>query len=36
MYCRWTIQRAIPILERSIDVPVLEDGQDHALAKFAG
>ncbi|KAI4350698.1 hypothetical protein L6164_005128 [Bauhinia variegata] len=27
---------AIPILERSIDVPVLEDGQDHALAKFAG
>ncbi|KAE9612717.1 hypothetical protein Lal_00005991 [Lupinus albus] len=27
---------AIPILERSIDIPVLEDGQDHALAKFAG
>ncbi|XP_054804050.1 protein KINESIN LIGHT CHAIN-RELATED 2-like [Prosopis cineraria] len=27
---------AIPILERSIDIPVLEYGQDHALAKFAG
>lgn len=27
---------AIPILERSIEIPVLEDGQDHALAKFAG
>ncbi|KAI4346980.1 hypothetical protein L6164_007837 [Bauhinia variegata] len=27
---------AVPILERSIDIPVLEDGQDHALAKFAG
>lgn len=27
---------AIPALERSIDIPVIEDGQDHALAKFAG
>ncbi|KAF5740370.1 Tetratricopeptide repeat-like superfamily protein [Tripterygium wilfordii] len=27
---------AIPVLERSIEVPVIEDGQDHALAKFAG
>lgn len=27
---------AIPVLERSIGIPVLEDGQDHALAKFAG
>ncbi|OIV89576.1 hypothetical protein TanjilG_18744 [Lupinus angustifolius] len=27
---------AIRVLERSIDIPVLEDGQDHALAKFAG
>ncbi|KAM3713599.1 hypothetical protein ACJW31_01G267900 [Castanea mollissima] len=27
---------AIPVLERSIDVPVIEDGQNHALAKFAG
>ncbi|KAE9620118.1 putative winged helix-turn-helix DNA-binding domain, acetyltransferase A, auxiliary subunit [Lupinus albus] len=26
----------IRVLERSIDIPVLEDGQDHALAKFAG
>ncbi|XP_044466059.1 protein KINESIN LIGHT CHAIN-RELATED 2-like [Mangifera indica] len=27
---------ALPILERSIEIPVIEDGQDHALAKFAG
>ncbi|KAG6719934.1 hypothetical protein I3842_03G032900 [Carya illinoinensis] len=27
---------AIPILERSIDIPVIEDGPNHALAKFAG
>ena len=27
---------AIPVLESSIDIPVIEDGHDHALAKFAG
>ncbi|CAI9112744.1 OLC1v1013232C2 [Oldenlandia corymbosa var. corymbosa] len=27
---------AIPVLEHSIEIPVVEDGQDHALAKFAG
>ncbi|KAG7981948.1 hypothetical protein I3843_04G024300 [Carya illinoinensis] len=27
---------AIPVLERSIDIPVIEDGQNDALAKFAG
>ncbi|KAA3455952.1 kinesin light chain-like isoform X2 [Gossypium australe] len=27
---------AIPVLERSIEIPVIEDGQTHALAKFAG
>ncbi|XP_019197267.1 PREDICTED: protein KINESIN LIGHT CHAIN-RELATED 3-like [Ipomoea nil] len=27
---------AIPILENSIEIPVIEEGQDHALAKFAG
>lgn len=27
---------AIPILEHSIEIPVIEEGQDHALAKFAG
>lgn len=27
---------AIPVLDRSIEIPVLEEGQDHALAKFAG
>ncbi|KAL5793173.1 hypothetical protein ACOSP7_001767 [Xanthoceras sorbifolium] len=29
-------KKAIPVLERSIEIPVIEDGQDHALAKFAG
>ncbi|XP_042049340.1 protein KINESIN LIGHT CHAIN-RELATED 3-like [Salvia splendens] len=27
---------AIPALEHSIEIPVVEEGQDHALAKFAG
>ncbi|GAB2289543.1 hypothetical protein Dimus_023853 [Dionaea muscipula] len=27
---------AIPVLERSIDIPSIEENQDHALAKFAG
>lgn len=27
---------AIPVLEHSIEIPVVEEGQDHALAKFAG
>lgn len=27
---------AVPLLERSIEIPVVENGQDHALAKFAG
>ncbi|KAL3618031.1 Protein KINESIN LIGHT CHAIN-RELATED 3 [Castilleja foliolosa] len=27
---------AIPILEHSIEIPVIENGQDQALAKFAG
>ncbi|XP_031277070.1 protein KINESIN LIGHT CHAIN-RELATED 3-like [Pistacia vera] len=27
---------AIPVLERSVEIPVIEEGQDHALAKFAG
>ncbi|KAK7266099.1 hypothetical protein RIF29_18739 [Crotalaria pallida] len=37
LYCNLgQYNEAIPILERSIDIPVLEDGQDHALAKFAG
>lgn len=37
IYCNLgRYNEAIPILERSIDIPVLEDGQDHALAKFAG
>ncbi|KAL5747215.1 hypothetical protein ACOSP7_024213 [Xanthoceras sorbifolium] len=27
---------AIPVLERSIEIPAIEKGQEHALAKFAG
>lgn len=27
---------AIPVLQRSIEIPSIEDGHDHALAKFAG
>lgn len=27
---------AIPVLEHSIEIPVIDQGQDHALAKFAG
>jgi tetratricopeptide (TPR) repeat protein len=29
-------EQAIPVLERSIEVPVLEEGSEHALATFAG
>uniref|UniRef100_A0A803QJA7 Kinesin light chain n=1 Tax=Cannabis sativa TaxID=3483 RepID=A0A803QJA7_CANSA len=37
IYCNLgRYDEAIPVLERSIEIPVLEDGQDHALAKFAG
>ncbi|KAL5725155.1 Protein KINESIN LIGHT CHAIN-RELATED 3 [Ranunculus cassubicifolius] len=28
--------QAVPVLERSIGIPVLEEGEDHALAKFGG
>ncbi|KAJ1398214.1 Tetratricopeptide-like helical domain superfamily [Sesbania bispinosa] len=27
---------AIPIIKRSIEIPVIEEGQEHAIAKFAG
>ncbi|CAN1334771.1 Protein KINESIN LIGHT CHAIN-RELATED 3 [Linum perenne] len=27
---------AVPVLEKSIEIPVIEQGQEHALAKFAG
>ncbi|OMO69663.1 Tetratricopeptide TPR-1 [Corchorus olitorius] len=37
LYCNLgQYDEAIPVLERSIEIPVLEDGQTHALAKFAG
>ncbi|MQL78523.1 hypothetical protein Taro_010952 [Colocasia esculenta] len=28
--------QAVPLLEHSIEIPVVEEGQDHALAKFSG
>ncbi|KAL2532204.1 Tetratricopeptide repeat (TPR)-like superfamily protein [Abeliophyllum distichum] len=37
IYCRLgQYTEAIPILERSIELPVMDLGQNHALAKFAG
>ncbi|XAR50175.1 hypothetical protein NMG60_11004429 [Bertholletia excelsa] len=37
IYCRLgRYNEAIPILEQSIEIPMIEEGQDHALAKFAG
>ncbi|KZV32948.1 tetratricopeptide repeat protein 28-like [Dorcoceras hygrometricum] len=37
LYCRLGRHaEAIPILERSIEIPVLDSGQDHAVAKFSG
>lgn len=37
IYCKLgKFEAAIPILERSIEIPVLEQGGTHALAKFAG
>ena len=27
---------AIPLLEQSVEIPLIEEGQEHALAKFAG
>ncbi|KAK7389060.1 hypothetical protein VNO78_23892 [Psophocarpus tetragonolobus] len=29
-------KEAIPIVERSIEIPIIEEGQQHAIAKFAG
>ncbi|GMJ04246.1 kinesin light chain-related 2 [Hibiscus trionum] len=37
LYCNLgQYDEAILVLERSIEIPVIEDGQTHALAKFAG
>ncbi|XP_052196601.1 protein KINESIN LIGHT CHAIN-RELATED 2 [Diospyros lotus] len=37
LYCRLgQYSKAIPVLERSIEIPVIDEGQNHALAKFAG
>ncbi|KAK3018545.1 hypothetical protein RJ639_003902 [Escallonia herrerae] len=37
IYCNLgQYDEAIPVLEHSIEIPMAEEGQDHALAKFAG
>ncbi|GLU02057.1 hypothetical protein SLE2022_193280 [Rubroshorea leprosula] len=37
LYCNMgQYNEAITVLERSIEIPVIEDGHTHALAKFAG
>lgn len=37
MYCSLgQYNEAIPVLERSIEIPVIDKGPNHALAKFAG
>ncbi|CAK9169219.1 unnamed protein product [Ilex paraguariensis] len=37
LYCRLgQYSEAIPVLERSIEIPVMDESQKHALAKFAG
>ncbi|XP_073283169.1 protein KINESIN LIGHT CHAIN-RELATED 2-like isoform X1 [Primulina huaijiensis] len=37
LYCRLGRHtEAVPILERSIEIPVMDSGMDHALAKFSG
>ncbi|WOL02917.1 hypothetical protein Cni_G11636 [Canna indica] len=37
IYCKLRkYGEAVPVLQKSIEIPVLEEGQDHALAKFSG
>nr|XP_007155421.1 hypothetical protein PHAVU_003G200000g [Phaseolus vulgaris]ESW27415.1 hypothetical protein PHAVU_003G200000g [Phaseolus vulgaris] len=37
IYCTLgDFNEAIPIVKRSIEIPVIEEGQQHAIAKFAG
>lgn len=37
IYCSLgRFEEAVPVLERAIEVPVVEKGPDHALAKFSG
>uniref|UniRef100_A0A7N0VGV0 Kinesin light chain n=1 Tax=Kalanchoe fedtschenkoi TaxID=63787 RepID=A0A7N0VGV0_KALFE len=37
IYCNLgRYHEAVPVLERAIEIPVAEEGQDYALAKFAG
>ncbi|KAM7509920.1 hypothetical protein LguiB_008795 [Lonicera macranthoides] len=37
LYCSLgQYSEAVPLLERSIEIPVIDEGQEHALAKFAG
>eukprot|EP00249_Psilotum_nudum_P016239 c25740_g1_i1 orf=939-2018(+) len=37
IYCRLgRLEEAIPVLQRAVDIPNLEDGVEHSLAAFAG
>lgn len=37
IYCNLgQYSEAVPVLEHSIEIPAIEEGQEHALAKFAG
>lgn len=37
IYCKLgKFGEAVPVLQKSIEIPVLEEGQEHALAKFSG
>ncbi|XP_062220077.1 protein KINESIN LIGHT CHAIN-RELATED 2-like [Phragmites australis] len=37
IYCNLgKYEEAVPVLQRSLEIPVIEEGQEHALAKFSG
>uniref|UniRef100_A0A0D9VK20 Ancillary SecYEG translocon subunit/Cell division coordinator CpoB TPR domain-containing protein n=1 Tax=Leersia perrieri TaxID=77586 RepID=A0A0D9VK20_9ORYZ len=37
IYCNLgKYDEAVPVLQRSLEIPVIEEGQEHALAKFSG
>jgi len=37
IYCNLgKYEEAVPVLHRSLEIPVIEEGQEHALAKFSG
>jgi tetratricopeptide (TPR) repeat protein len=37
IYCNLgRYEEAVPVLQRSLEIPIIEEGQEHALAKFSG